>query len=167
MEKKAKKRSVKVRLGEERRYIEEGDTLEQFKENFKKSFKIKSNENDFTLSCLDKANRVTNIEDEKTYQKLINVIINNPKLIEPSFIPKKRAIHKYSKCSECGVSPIEGIKYECLRCKSYELCSICEKKYGEIHGHPLLKLRKAEFLEKYKIFETNEDEEEKEDEEII
>ena len=167
MEKKDKKRFLKVRLGQERRYIEKGDTLEQFKENFKKSFKIKSNENDFTFSCLDKAHRITNIEDEKTYQKLIDVMINNPKLIEPSFIPKRRAIHKNSKCSECGVSPIEGIKYECLRCKSYELCSICEKKFGEIHGHPLLKIRKAEFSEKYKIFETNEDEEEKEDEEII
>jgi hypothetical protein len=36
------------------------------------------------------------------------------------------------------------------------LCSLCEKKYGEKHGHPLLKLRKAEDLEKYgKIINEN------------
>jgi hypothetical protein len=163
MEKKQNKRLVKVKLGEEKRYIEEGDTLEQFKDNFKKEFNIISNENDFTLSCLDKANRITKIEDEKTYQKLINIIIDNPKLIEPSFIPKKKIIHKNSKCSECGISPIEGIKYQCLRCELYELCFNCEKKFGEKHGHPLLKLRKTEFLEKYKIFETNDEE----DEEIL
>ena len=163
MEKKKNKRLIKVKFGQEGKYIEEGDTLEQFKENFKKAFRIKSNENEYILSCLNKANRVTIIEDDKKYQNLKNIMINYPKLIEPSFIQKKRIIHKNSKCSECDISPIEGIKYQCLKCKSYELCSICEKKLGEKHGHPLLKLRKTEYMEIYKIVEENDDDDKEKD----
>lgn len=163
MEKKNNKRLIKVKFGQEGKYIEEGETLEQFKENFKKAFRIKSNENEYILSCLNKANRIIIIEDDKKYQNLKNIIINYPKLIEPSFIPKKRVIHKNSKCSECSISPIEGIKYQCLKCKSYELCSKCEKKMGVKHGHPLLKLRKTEYMEKYKITEENDDDKEKDD----
>ena len=149
MENNQKKKLIKVRLNQEQRYIEIGDTLEQFKDNFKKEFRIKSNINDYILSCKDKSNRITQVLEEKTYQDLKDFIINYPKLIESSFIPKEKIIHKNSKCKECGISPIEGIKYICMVCNSYELCSICEKNIGEKHGHPLLKLRKAEYLEKY------------------
>ena len=145
-----KKKLIKVKLGEEGRYIEEGDTLDDFKENFKKEFKINSNINDYTFSCKDKVNRITKVEDEQTYQKIKTFILKYPKLIEPSFVLKEKAIHKNSKCSECGMSPIIGIKYHCMNCDLYELCSNCEIKYGEKHGHPLLKLRKAEYLERFK-----------------
>lgn len=144
-----KKRLVRVKLGQEGRFIEEGDTLEQFKENFKKEFRIKSNINDYFLSCKDKANRITKVEDENTYQRIKKMIISYPKLIEPYFIEKEKVIHINSKCSECGISPIIGIKYHCLNCDLYELCNDCEKKLGEKHGHPLLKLRKVDYLEKY------------------
>lgn len=157
MEKKLKKNLVKVRLNKEQRYIEIGDTLEQFTDNFKKEFRIKSNTNDYILSCKDKSNRITKILEEKTYQDLKDFIINYPKLIEPSFAPKEKIIHKNSKCKECGISPIEGIKYICMNCNSYELCSICEKRFGEKHGHPFLKLRKADYFEKFfkKIFQVD------------
>ena len=62
----------------------------------------------------------------------------------------EKVIHKNSKCSKCGKSPIEGIRYLCLQCKSYELCQSCEKKYGEKHGHQLLMLRRAEDFDKFK-----------------
>ena len=145
-----KKKLIKVRLGEEGRYIEEGDTLEQFKENIKIEYCIKSSINDYILSCKDKVNRITKIEDEKTYQKMKKFIIEYPKLIQPYFSPKDITIHNNSKCSECSISPIIGIKYHCMKCDLYELCSNCEMKYGEKHGHPLLKLRKADYLEKYR-----------------
>ena len=150
MQKNKNKKLVKVRLGQERRYIEIGDTLEQFKNNFIKEFKISSKDSiDYSLSCKDKANRITKVDKEKTYQEMKKYIINYPKLIEPYFTKKQIVIHKNSKCAECGISPIIGIKYHCMNCTLYELCSNCEKKQGEKHGHPLLKLRKAEYLEKF------------------
>ena len=67
----------------------------------------------------------------------------------------EKVIHKNTKCSKCGKSPIEGIRYICLQCKSYELCQSCEKKYGEKHGHPLLMLRRAEDFDKFKNYFFN------------
>jgi hypothetical protein len=90
MKKNNKKRLVKVRMGNEGRYIEEADTLEQFKINILKAFKIDSNEDDYTLSCEDKTERITKIEDEISYQKIKNLIINYPKLFLPSLIPREK-----------------------------------------------------------------------------
>ena len=161
MEHNQHKRFVKVRLGHEGRFIEAADTLLGLTKNFKREFKIKEDAN-YILSCKDKTNKITNIESEETYNKFKDFIIDFPKLIEPSFIPKPKqkkdeiATHKNIKCSECGESPIKGIRYKCWNCTTYELCSQCEKKFGEKHGHPLLKLRKAEDLEKYgKIINEN------------
>ena len=61
-----------------------------------------------------------------------------------------KVIHENSICSECGQSPIEGIRYYCLNCSSYELCQKCEKKYGEKHGHQMLMLRRPNDLKKFK-----------------
>lgn len=58
--------------------------------------------------------------------------------------------HENSKCSQCGQSPIEGIRYYCLNCSSFELCQKCEQKYGEKHGHQMLMLRRPNDLKKYK-----------------
>jgi hypothetical protein len=62
-----------------------------------------------------------------------------------------KIIHINTKCSQCGQSPIEGIRYYCLKCLSYNLCSKCEKKYGEKHGHPLLMLRRPQDIDKYNL----------------
>ena len=59
-------------------------------------------------------------------------------------INKTKVVHENSKCSKCGQSPIEGIRYYCLKCETFELCSACEKNYGEKHGHELLKIRRPE-----------------------
>ena len=69
----------------------------------------------------------------KSKQKIIKKDIN-----------KTKVLHENSKCSKCGQSPIEGIRYYCLKCETFELCSACEKNYGEKHGHELLKIRRPE-----------------------
>ena len=61
----------------------------------------------------------------------------------------KKVVHKNWVCSECGLSPIEGIRYHCIVCQLYDICSNCEKKFGEKHGHQLLKLRRVNDLDKY------------------
>ena len=58
--------------------------------------------------------------------------------------------HENIKCSKCGQFPIEGIRYYCLTCMSYELCSSCEKIYGEMHGHALLKIRNPADFDEFK-----------------
>ncbi len=63
-----------------------------------------------------------------------------------------KVAHKNSKCSKCGKSPIEGIRYFCMQCLTFELCQSCEKEYGKEHGHPLLKLRRADDFDKFKNF---------------
>ena len=63
-----------------------------------------------------------------------------------------KVIHENSKCFECGQSPIEGIRYYCLNCSSYDLCQKCEKKFGEKHGHQMLKLRRPDDLKKFKHY---------------
>lgn len=70
----------------------------------------------------------------------------------------KKVLHKNCKCSECGQSPIEGIRYHCLVCQIYDLCPICEEKYGEKHGHQLLVLRRPHDLDKYKEYFFKKDE---------
>ena len=76
----------------------------------------------------------------KSKQKIIKKDIN-----------KTKVVHENSKCSKCGQSPIEGIRYYCLKCETFELCSACEKNYGEKHGHKLLKIRRPEDFNKFKI----------------
>ena len=66
-----------------------------------------------------------------------------------------KVVHKNSKCSKCGKSPIEGNRYICMQCLTFELCQSCEKKYGKKHGHPFLKLKRADDFDKFKKYIFN------------
>ena len=44
-------------------------------------------------------------------------------------------------CYCCDAKNIKGIRYMCGVCDNFNLCEECEKKIGEDHGHPLLKIR--------------------------
>ena len=59
-------------------------------------------------------------------------------------------IHHGIKCNACQKFPIVGTRYKCIQCNSYNLCDICERKYGEAHGHLLLKLRNNEQIKMLK-----------------
>ena len=50
-------------------------------------------------------------------------------------------IHYGVKCSSCQMYPITGIRYKCIQCNNFNFCEKCEEKYGQNHGHILLKLR--------------------------
>jgi hypothetical protein len=63
-----------------------------------------------------------------------------------------KVVHKNSKCSKCGKSPIEGIRYICMQCLTFQLCQSCENKFGKQHGHQLLKLRRADDFDKFKNY---------------
>ena len=150
MDNNQKKKFILVKYKNQGLYVEEGDTLDQFKQNFFKEFRINSKSKIFSLSCRDKCFHTRKIENEDVYKKYINYLVNYPKLIQPFFTSVEKVIHKNTKCSECGISPIEGILYKCLSCKKYDLCQKCEKIFGEKHGHNFLMLRKEKYL---KLFE--------------
>ena len=150
MDNNQKKKFILVKYKNQGLYVEEGDTLDQFKQNFFKEFRINSKSKIFSLSCRDKCFHTRKIENEDVYKKYINYLVKYPKLIQPFFTSEEKVIHKNTKCSECGISPIEGILYKCLSCKKYDLCQKCEKIFGEKHGHNFLMLRKEKYL---KLFE--------------
>ena len=150
MDNNQKKKFILVKYKNQGLYVEEGDTLEQFKHNFFKEFRINSKSKIFSLSCRDKCFHTRKIENEDVYKKYINYLVKYPKLIQPFFTSEEKVIHKNTKCSECGISPIEGILYKCLSCKKYDLCQKCEKIFGEKHGHNFLMLRKEQYLKLFK-----------------
>ena len=150
MDNNQKKKFILVKYKNQGLYVEEGDTLEQFKQNFFKEFQINSKSKIFSLSCREKGFHTRKIENEDVYKKYINYLVKYPKLIQPFFTSEEKVIHKNTKCSECGISPIEGILYKCLSCKKYDLCQKCEKIFGEKHGHNFLMLRKEEYLKLFK-----------------
>ena len=45
-------------------------------------------------------------------------------------------------CNNCGVKPIEGIRYACSECKNFNFCADCEEKVK--HEHYFLKIRPPE-----------------------
>ena len=49
-------------------------------------------------------------------------------------------IHFGVECCGCGCTPIMGARYKCSVCEKVDFCEQCEKKYGENHGHPLIKI---------------------------
>lgn len=72
------------------------------------------------------------------------------------FVEKEtKVVHKNSKCSKCGKSPIEGNRYICMQCLTFQLCQSCESKYGKQHGHLLLKLKRADDFDKFKNYIFN------------
>jgi hypothetical protein len=52
----------------------------------------------------------------------------------------QKLIHYGIACDGCGTFPIVGIRYKCALCDDFDFCEECEKKKGEEHNHPFLKI---------------------------
>ena len=52
----------------------------------------------------------------------------------------EKLIHYGITCDGCGTFPIVGIRYKCAVCNDFDFCEECEKKKGEEHNHPFLKI---------------------------
>jgi Zinc finger, ZZ type len=63
-------------------------------------------------------------------------------------------VHQGFVCDRCSINPIVGIRFHCLICLDFDLCDLCEKTFGPVHGHPLLKIkgRFSENLDERKNF---------------
>ncbi|KAF2723826.1 hypothetical protein K431DRAFT_282520 [Polychaeton citri CBS 116435] len=55
---------------------------------------------------------------------------------------KRKAFeHRGIACEECGAMPIQGIRYHCLNCPDFDLCSVCESRTVHIPTHVFAKIR--------------------------
>jgi len=62
-------------------------------------------------------------------------------------------VHEGVTCDDCGVSPIEGVRYKCTVCDNYDICDKCETKNEHPSTHVLIKakqpLKEKETKKKY------------------
>ena len=67
----------------------------------------------------------------------------NESLIKKPNQNQNEIIHHGIECNECHMKEIKGIRYKCLNCENYNLCSSCE--YENVHdpSHILIKIRKS------------------------
>ena len=52
----------------------------------------------------------------------------------------EKLIHFGITCDGCNKFPIVGCRYKCSVCDDFDFCEECEKKLGEKHNHPFLKI---------------------------
>ncbi|MCQ2820222.1 MAG: hypothetical protein MJ252_23400 [archaeon] len=69
--------------------------------------------------------------------------VKKPVPVLPKFINGK-PVHTHYICDGCEKHPIVGIRYKCTVCPDFDYCEECEKKFGDQHGHPFLKIRTPE-----------------------
>jgi len=50
------------------------------------------------------------------------------------------SVHYDIICQHCKIKPITGIRYNCPKCKSFDLCELCEQ--NSQHEHPMCKIRR-------------------------
>ncbi|RVX72190.1 hypothetical protein B0A52_04394 [Exophiala mesophila] len=50
-------------------------------------------------------------------------------------------IHRGVECNNCGVQPIQGIRYHCANCFDFDLCESCEAGSPHIKSHVFYKIR--------------------------
>lgn len=54
---------------------------------------------------------------------------------------RKAYEHRGITCEECGENPIRGIRWHCLNCPDFDLCSTCEAHSDHIKTHVFAKIR--------------------------
>ncbi|KAF2486685.1 hypothetical protein BDY17DRAFT_291937 [Neohortaea acidophila] len=54
---------------------------------------------------------------------------------------RKSYEHRGIHCEECGERPIRGVRWHCLNCPDFDLCSTCEATIGHLPGHVLAKIQ--------------------------
>ena len=80
-----------------------------------------------------------NLEKNKTMGNIFEKEEKNEIKTENNNLAGK-LIHYGITCDGCGAFPIVGIRYKCAVCDDFDFCEECEKKKGEEHNHPFLKI---------------------------
>ena len=102
------------------------------------------------LEKLERCNTMRNIENKEDKEELRLNTDNNNNAAE-------KLIHFGIACDGCNKFPIVGCRYKCSVCDDFDFCEECEKKLGEKHNHPLLKIYEPKMAPKtIKFFGKNE-----------
>ena len=85
-----------------------------------------------------------------TRQLIDNNMTNQPEKVPNNTVtPPKNAcialtsqivVHTDAECDHCGIYPLTGRRFMCLRCHDYDLCEECGLK--NVHGHEMIQLQK-------------------------
>ena len=51
-----------------------------------------------------------------------------------------KIVHKGTRCNNCGMAPIAGIRYKCMECDDFNFCENSEKIHS--HSHLFYKIKK-------------------------
>ena len=122
------------------------------KEEEKKKKEEKKPKDDFVREIGNLINnRVEDFKKELINQSKIKL---NEMITESQIQMKKlqlenqneKSIHSLEKhpniaCSKCGISPIVGDRYCCMKCDNVNFCDKCEEEIGFEHNHPLYKFK--------------------------
>lgn len=66
----------------------------------------------------------------------------------PYFKPeekKQEIVHSRVQCDGCNKFPLVGNRFKCTICQDFDYCEDCERRFGETHNHPFLKIRKPSY----------------------
>ena len=66
---------------------------------------------------------------------------NEEKMTQSQIIQtQSEMIHKNIQCDNCGMENIKGIRYKCLHCQNFDLCSNCEEYCEHEPNHIMIKI---------------------------
>ena len=118
-----------------------GDTKENKEEESEESNdKIK---NDIKELVRNKMKDLENNIIQDIYQSIKTQLTANEENFKRNQIKNQNDfIHNGIKCNNCNMENIKGIRYKCLHCPSYNLCSDCEKNNEHDISHIFIKIRK-------------------------
>lgn len=136
---KEKMRLKQLKEKEEQKKIEESKKLEENKVN-----KLEEHINEVINNSInifkDKLINESKIKySEILSQSRIN-LKNEEEKKENNIEIKSLEKHPGVKCNECN-NEIIGDRYMCVFCEGFNYCSKCEEVKGNIHGHPMYKLK--------------------------
>ena len=101
---------------------------------------------------IEKSKTMGNIFEKEKEEK--NEIKTESSEKSESNNPAGKLIHYGIACDGCKTFPIVGIRYKCAVCDDFDFCEECEKKKGEEHNHPFLKISKPQMTPiAFKCFE--------------
>lgn len=89
-------------------------------------------------------NKMKDLEDN-IVQDIYKSIKTQMNLNEEKYnieLNQNELIHKDIKCNQCNEENIKGIRYKCLQCQNFNLCSNCEAKNEHDPNHIFIKIRK-------------------------
>ena len=79
--------------------------------------------------------------DEKQFKEKIENYFPNIKDVGEKEM-REKGIHRNYTCDGCGMSPIVGIRYHCLKCINFDFCENCMEQKKDKHLHKFEKIEK-------------------------